>query len=167
MSANITMPSNSLPAKSAPNFFSGVGCWGSLTVVLVSLLLYVLACALPAMVFDKETWRGIEVLLIGWQGVFLGQFAWFANLFWFLSLIVTFLRWWIVSLAVTAATTLIAFDAFSFVGTKVPLDEAFVNTMIFQSYRIGFYFWLASILTVGIGAIVMWIIVRLAAGRRV
>ena len=149
--------------KKKPRFFSGVGCWGSLVVVGSSLLLYVIACATPAMVFDKETWRGIEVLVIGWQGVFLGQFAWFANGFWFLSLLLAFFRRWILTLAATLVSLLVALDALSLVGTKIPLDEGFVNSMIFQSYHIGFYFWMASIGIVGFGALAMWIITRLIA----
>ena len=123
--------------KNKPSFFSGVGCWGSLVVIGVSLLLFMIACATPAMVFDKETWPGIQVLVLGWQGVFLGQFAWFANAFWSLSLLLVFFRRWILTLVATFITLLISLDALSFVGTKVPLDEAFVNTMFFQSYHVG------------------------------
>jgi hypothetical protein len=153
------------PATAKRGFFSGVGCWGSLVVILVSLFLYVIACVAPAMVFDKETWRGFEVLLSGWMGVFLGQFAWFANLFWGLSLLLALLRRWFLTMAATILTFLIALDAFSFVGAKVPLDEAFVNSMIFRSYHIGFYFWLASIAAVGIGAMVVWVIERIDKAR--
>ena len=144
--------------RSKPSFFSGVGCWGSLVVIGLSLLLFAIACATPAMVFDKETWPGIQVLVLGWQGAFLGQFAWFANAFWFLSLLLAFFRRWILTLVAAFLTTVVALDALSFVGTKVPLDEAFVNTMIFQSYHVGFYFWMASIATVGVGAAAMRII---------
>ena len=134
-------------------------------MILVSLVLYVTACALPAMVFDKQMWRGYEVLLGGWMGVFLGQFAWLANFFWWLGLVLAFLRRWFLTVATTALAFLIALDAFSFVGKTVPLDEAFVNTMIFKSYDIGFYFWLASIVAVGIGALVVWVTERFAAKR--
>ena len=160
------------PATPRRRFFSGVGCWGSLAVILVSLILYAIASVAPAMVFDKETWRGIEVLLGGWMGIFLGQFAWFANLFWGLSLLLAFFRRWFLTIGMTALAFSIALDAFSFVGTKVPLDEAFVKTMIFQSYHVGFYFWLASIAAVGIGTVVVWVIERIdkeriaRAGRR-
>jgi hypothetical protein len=139
-------------------FFSGVGCWGSIVVIGVSLLLFMIACATPAMVFDKETWPGIQVLVLGWQGVFLGQFAWFANAFWSLSLLLVFFRRWFLTLVATFITFLISLDALSFVGTKVPLDEAFVNTMFFQSYHVGYYVWMASIGVVGVGAAAMWFI---------
>ena len=154
-------------SKNKPRFFSGVGCWGSLAVIGSSLLLYVIACATPAMVFDKETWLGIEVLVIGWQGLFLGQLAWFANAFWFVSLLLAFFRRWILTLTASFITMLIALDALSFVGTKVPLDEGFVNTMFFQSYHVGFYFWMASLSIVGVGALVMWIIsIRMSLSQR-
>jgi hypothetical protein len=144
-----------------PSFFSGIGCWGSLAVIVVSMFLYLIACIAPAMVFDKETWQGYEVLLIGWQGAFLGQFAWFANMFWVLSLLLVLFRRWFLTIAATGLSFFIALDSLSFIGTKVPLDEAFVNTMIFQSYHVGFYFWLASLIAVGVGAMVMWIITQL------
>jgi hypothetical protein len=154
-----------VPIKSKRPFFSGAGCWGSLAVILASLVLYIAACALPTMVFNKQMWRGYEVLLSGWMGVFLGQFAWFANFFWWLGLVLTFLRRWFLTMAATALAFLIASDAFSFIGKTVPLDEAFVNTMIFKSYDIGFYFWLASIAAIGVGALGVWIGERVALKR--
>lgn len=154
MAAAVEPPLN----KSTPGFFSGVGCWGSLVVFSSSVLLFLVACVTPAMVFDRETWPGAQVLALGWQGIFLGQFAWFANPFWLLSLLLVFFRRWILTLGATLLAILIALDALSFLGTKVPLDEAFVNTMIFQSYHVGFYFWVASITAVGLGAAVMWVV---------
>ena len=65
--AQITQP------KTKPRFFSGIGCWAGLAVIGISLILYLIACATPAMVLEKETWRGYEVLLLGWQGFFLGS----------------------------------------------------------------------------------------------
>lgn len=61
--------------------FTSRACIFSLAVVAVSLLLYLAACIMPAMVFDREQWTGLQVLVFGWQGIFLGQFAWYANLF--------------------------------------------------------------------------------------
>ena len=119
--------------KTKPRFFSGIGCWASLAVVGASLFLFLIGCVTPAMVFDKETWFGYSVLLGGWMGIFLGQLAWYANLFWALSLLLAFFRRWILTTIVGGLALLISFDAFSFVGTKVPLDEAFVNVMYFQN----------------------------------
>jgi hypothetical protein len=148
------------PNKNKPGFFSGAGCWASLAVIGSSLLLFVIACAAPAMVFDKETWPGIQVLILGWQGAFSGQFAWFANPLWFLSLLLAFFRRWLLALAATFVTLLVALDALFFLDTTVPLDEGFVNTMVFKSYHVGYYFWMASIGIVGLGAIMMWFITR-------
>jgi len=160
MGANKSVALESRGKKLSVSFFSGAGWWGSLVVIAVSLFLFLLACATPAMVFDKETWLGIQVLVLGWQGFFLGQFAWFANLFWLLSLLLVLLRRWVLALVATLLAILVALDALSFFGTKVPLDEAFVNTMVFHSYHLGFYSWVASIAAVGIGAAVMWIVTR-------
>jgi hypothetical protein len=139
-------------------FFSGVGCWGSLIVVLASLFWFGLACITPAMVFDKDVYLGYEVLLMGWMGAFLGQFAWFANLFWLLSLFLAFLRRWILTLIAVALALFVASDAFSFIGANVPLDEANVNSMTFLQYHVGFYFWLVSLAIVGLGAVAVWMV---------
>ena len=156
------MNANSPTAQPAakPSFFSGVGCWAGLAIIVVSLFLYFIACITPAMVFDKETWLGIKVLVLGWQGILLAQFAWFANGFWLLSLLLVFLRRWFLTIGATALTVLIALDSFLFLGQQIPLDEANVNHMVFQFYHIGFYFWLASLAVVGIGAGVIWLITR-------
>lgn len=154
-------PSTTLSSKPRAGFFTPHGCLLSLAVGGVSLLLYVIACITPAMVFDKETWNGLQVLVIGWQGIFLGQFAWYANPFWALSLLLAFFRRWFLTVAASVMAFLIALDALSFVNTRVPLDEAFVNTMVFQSYHVGFYFWLASLAWAGLGAIVVWLVTRL------
>lgn len=147
-------------ATPKPSFFSGIGCWASLAIIVTSMFLYLMACIAPAMVFDKETWPGYQVLLAGVLGVFLGQFAWFANIFWGLSLLLVFFRRWFMTVAATGLTILIALDALAFSGARVPLDEANVNAMVFQSYHVGFYFWLASLLAVGVGAIVAWVVTR-------
>lgn len=152
-------------AKAKPGFFTGIGCWASLAVVGASLFLFLVACVTPAMVFSKDTWFGYGVLFGGWEGLFLGQFAWFANPFWALSLLLAFFRRWILTIIVGGVAVLIAFDAFAFIGARVPLDEANVNSMIFQSYHIGFYFWLASLLIVPLGAVTAWFVTTLASKR--
>ena len=148
-------------SKPREGFVTPRGCLLGLAVGGISLLLYVIACIAPAMVFDKETWNGLQVLVLGWQGIFLGQFAWYANPFWFLSLVLAFFRRWILTCGAAVLALLIALDALSFVNTRVPLDEAFVNTMVFQSYHMGFYFWLASLAWVGLGALTVWVAARL------
>jgi hypothetical protein len=154
------MTSSSAQSSVLSRFFSGVGCWGSLVVILVSLVLYAAACVTPAMVFDKETYYGYQVLLMGWMGLFLGQIGWYANLLWLLSLLLAFFRRWLLTLIMTVLTVLVASDAFSFVGAKVPLDEGNVNSMIFNYYHVGFYLWLASLAAVGLGAVTVWVITR-------
>ena len=156
---------DSTATKTKTGFFSGIGCWASLAVIGASLFLFLIACVTPAMVFDKETWFGYGVLFGGWMGVFLGQFAWFANLFLVLSLLLAFFRRWILTTIVGGLALLISLDAFSFVGTKVPLDEAFVNVMYFQNYHVGFYFWQASLLAIPAGAVIAWVVTMLASKR--
>lgn len=153
-------------ATPKPGFFSGIGCWASLAIVATSLFFYLIACVTPAMVLAKGIWRGYEVLIMGWMGFFLGQWAWFANPFWLLSLLLVFFRRWILTFIVGGFALLIAFDAFSFVGKTIPLDEANVNTTVFLRYDFGFYFWLASLGVVMIGAVVAWIVTLVTARQK-
>lgn len=126
----------------------------------ISLVLYVVACVTPAMVFDRETWSGLQVLVLGWQGILLGQFAWYANLFWALSVVLAFFRKWILTCATAVLALVIGLDGLSFVNARVPLDEAFVNTMVFRSYQVGFYFWLASLIWLAVAAAAAWALAR-------
>lgn len=53
---------------------------GQLLLIAISFVLYVLACACPALIFrrsssDIEVWSGFRVLTIGWLGLLFGQIA--------------------------------------------------------------------------------------------
>ena len=83
-----------------------------------------------------------------------------------LSLPLAFFRRWILTFIVSGFALLIAQDAFSFVGKTIPLDEANVNTTIFLRYDLGFYFWLASLIAIPVGALIAWIVTLVAARRK-
>ena len=88
---------------------------------LAALLLALAWCvslALPVATFGPgadETWAGWAVLMLGWLGFMLGQFAWLANFLFIAALILMSLRrpplvW---SLVIGGATSLLALHSLS------------------------------------------------------
>jgi hypothetical protein len=130
-------------------------------VLAISVVLFGLACASPTLIFlrngtSDETWAGYMVLFLGWMGPFIGQFAWYANPLLFVGTITFLFRKWIATLVFIALTLLMAANTFLLFFQEVPADEAGVNMLVLQNLHIGFYLWIASILTIGIGAVVLW-----------
>jgi hypothetical protein len=129
----------------------------------VSLLLYALACALPALDFLKEDGSptpespmfGFVLLFIGWLGIIIGQFAWLANLGWLLSLILLLCRRWIASLVTSILAILLAMQTYALFAQRVPANEAATSYLILQQVKIGFYVWLASFLAAGVSALIL------------
>jgi hypothetical protein len=132
-----------------------------LIVLAVSIVLFALACASPTLIFlrngtSDETWAGYMVLLLGWLGPFIGQFAWYANPVLFVGMITFLVRQWVATIVLIALSLLMAANTFLLFFQGVPADEAGVNMLTLQNLHIGFYLWIASILTIGIGAILLW-----------
>jgi len=158
-SSESTVPVSTIPRPSGMARF---------IVLAVSLVLFALACASPTLIFlrngtSDETWVGYMVLLLGWLGPFIGQFAWYANPLLFVSMITFVVRQWVATIVLIALTLLMAANTFLLFFQEVPADEAGVNMLTLQNLHIGFYLWIASILTIGIGAIILW---RLEARER-
>ena len=157
LSDAITSSESTMPASAVPRR-SGVARF---IVLAVSLVLFGLACASPTLIFLRngttdEPWAGYMVLFLGWLGPFIGQFAWYANPVLFVSMITFLVRQWMATLVLIALTLLMAANTFLLFFQEVPADEAGVNMLTLQNLHIGFYLWIASILTIGIGAIVLW-----------
>lgn len=130
-------------------------------ILAISLVLFGLACASPTLIFlrngtSDETWAGYMVLFLGWMGPFIGQFAWYANPLLFLGMITFIFRKWLATLVFIVLTLLMAANTFLLFFQEVPADEAGVNMLTLQNLHIGFYLWTASILTIGIGALILW-----------
>ena len=160
----ITSSESRLPVSTVPRR-SGMARF---IVLAVSLVLFALACASPTLIFlrngtSDETWAGYIVLLLGWLGPFLGQFAWYANPLLFVGMITFLVRQWVATIVLIALALLMAANTCLLFFQEVPADEAGVNMLTLQNLHIGFYLWIASILTIGIGAIILW---RLEAPER-
>ncbi len=113
-----------------------------------SLGLFGFALVTPALFFEaRDSMLGFVALLIGWLGLFVGQFAWFANLFWGLGLVLLLLGRPKGAIVVIACGVLIALHTFALIGEELPGDEGGVTRMIVSGAGPGTYLWLSSFLT--------------------
>ena len=129
-----------------------------LAVVGVSLLLFVVACATPTVYFENdvhEPWPGLMTLILGLFALLEGYVGWLANPIGAIALVLVLVRQWVAASAVAAVAFLIALTSFVVLGDTVPLDEGGVNKAVATSLGLGFYLWLASILTPAVGALTL------------
>jgi hypothetical protein len=133
--------------------------------ILLSLTFFGLACVLPALKLADSNYPGFLLLLTGVFGLHSGQVAWFANPLLLISMITLFKRRWSFTFVLDLFALLLAAD------TVLVLDKP--NTFVLVGYQWpagttltlqgGFYIWIASIITVGIAAVVLQ---RTSARRR-
>ncbi len=144
--------------------------WARWGTIGVSIGLYALACATPALHFATvpprpsnatEIWPGWAVVASGMLAVVALQFAWYANLllpFVYLSLA---LRRWRIATALALLTTLVAANLAFLPFQKIPYSEGpeFFH-IVLQRPLIGSFLWVASILVTLVGAIAGLILAR-------
>lgn len=154
------------PQVSYKRFSHGGRLWRwQMGVLGLSIFFFAVACATPALKFtpnqsDDGLMYGLWVLAIGWMGILVDQYGWLANLLLGLSYLLLIFRLWLPALIVNLFTLFVAAQTLTLFGQELPADESNVNKMTLEYLGVGFYFWLLSILTVGVGAIVLWIIAR-------
>jgi hypothetical protein len=126
----------------------------------VSLLLFSIACLLPSLVFfgnsGTDIWQGYRILFLGWMGPMFGQFAWCANPLLLVSMVTLVIRRWVITIVISILTLLLAANTFLLFFQEVPADEAGVNMLELQYLHVGAYLWFVSILTILIGAVILW-----------
>ncbi len=140
---------------------SGHRAWRArIGIVTASLILYVLACVSPALVFvgnnGPQITDGFSALVVGWLAPLFGQFAWYANPLWLASMVSLF-RWPRLSILLNALALFVAAKTLLLYSQQVPADESGNNYLTFQHPAIGFYLWLAGILTIGAGALALYV----------
>lgn len=119
-------------------------------LLAISVVLFILACGLPALEFKKNT-GAVEVtsggaaLALGWLGLFCGIYAWCANFVWLYAIVVGFLgKAERCSLAGIVALA-IGLTVFLAIGREIPGDEANVTRMALVRLLPGCCVWLASL----------------------
>ena len=118
--------------------------------LLISLVLFLVACCLPALEFSHSgasnsiDWS-ISALLVGWSGIFAGVFGWYANLFWLLGILLSLFRKKMLAVISGAIAIAIACTSFSIIGRELPGDESNVTKMTVIRLLPGCYVWLASL----------------------
>jgi hypothetical protein len=120
--------------------------------------LFVIACATPALeVTGKEhtSWWGAQLLWMGVFGPFIGQFAWFANVFLAVALVLV-----LVGALRGAATTallglIVANHVWWLFGVDIPGDEGGVTHYRLQALQVGAWLWLLSFALLVVGALVL------------
>ena len=122
--------------------------------IVISVLVYLAACAVPCLEFihtdstHDEILRGAQVLAMGWCGIFLFNFAWFANFIYIASLILLGFRRYKESAISAAVAFLIGLDTFLLWGHVWLADEAGVKHFQLKDIHTGVYLWLLSIFIV-------------------
>lgn len=124
----------------------------------ISLLCYAAACVSPCLEMFKQgvdVWYGARILVIGWLGLLVGQFAWLANPLWAVGLLFLTLRRPTIALIASALALLLALQTFMLFGMPLPGDEGGVTKLELLRLRYGFYLWLASLLALFAGTVML------------
>lgn len=122
-----------------------------------SLLLFIIACNLPALEFRRnengqEIWNGGATLVMGWLGLFVGQLAWLANGPLFLAMVCLLLRQRRACLVFGGLALLLSCTTWTLFGSTLDGDEGGVNKLILLRLHAGVYVWQASMLVLFVGA---------------
>ena len=116
--------------------------------IIVSAILWALSLVQPALLLTGEhgNWYGMDVLAIGWVGMFTWQFAWLANV----TLILTWLMSWAMKIRamniLLIVTIVLSLQVFLTNSMSIPLNESGACCVEIMEFQSGSYFWFASIL---------------------
>ncbi|MEO1210060.1 MAG: hypothetical protein AAFX78_11010 [Cyanobacteria bacterium J06638_20] len=124
--------------------------------MLLSLAFYGLALALPAFNFLNRgefntvpdgaltLMPGWEVLALGWLGIFVWQFAWFANIAYFASLGLWLNRAWRTAVILSLIAVGLGLNTLFLFVQELPSNGAGA-TRYLQSLQPGFYCWMLGL----------------------
>ena len=122
---------------------------------------YVAACITRVLRFDQienamrppQIMKGYEVLLLGWQGIFAGNFAWTANVFLLASALLLLTSHARAAAICAGIALLFALQTLLLLGARVIADEGGVTHMTMSRLYVGFYLWIASIAVMLVGSL--------------
>lgn len=118
-------------------------------LLIASIVLFVIACCLPALEFKNsngpnDVMLGLRALAVGWSGIFAGVMAWYANPLWSLGLILGYLRKPLLVALAGIAALAVAATTFGIIGRELPGDEGNVTKTTVIRILPGCYVWMAS-----------------------
>jgi len=123
----------------------------------ISLGLFVIACCLPALEFKHSAgpntimW-GLNALAVGWSGIFAGVFAWYANPFWLLGVILGVARKPVAASICGVIAFAIGLSTFALLGRELPGDEGNFTRITVVRFLPGCYVWMASFASLALSA---------------
>lgn len=126
-------------------------------------MIYLIACISPALEFIKEDgsaytdglMSGFAALVGGWAAILIGQFAWYANIFWVVSLIFLLFRGWMAAMSSAFLAILIGLHTFKLDSQRPPANEGATFYLRLNDIKVGFYLWLLSFLVVAFCAMIL------------
>ena len=119
----------------------------------VSLVLFAVACGLPALRFDLNVYSGPAVLLMGWAVIAQGVIAWYANPIWLFGLVMAALgKTRVAAMACLLALTVGCSTLLLFHQTLWDGQEG-GHVQRLQQILPGGYAWLASLAASPLGAL--------------
>lgn len=134
-----------------PIYIPGNARW---IIAGIALSLLVIACCLPAFYDSKgDAWNGFNVLWCGVFAILIGQLGWLANVFAAAAMVTLALGWQKTTIFLSAVAACTGLLSFTLLFATIPLDEGMVNKVTCTGFGLGFYFWMASLATPGLGTI--------------
>ncbi len=125
--------------------------------VILSLVLYALACVTPAVEFQSYTiehgqkimgqnisWYGWTCLYKGLMAIFVGQFAQFANIFYVVGLMMLQEKSFITAGLCSLFALLSGLHTLLLGKMNIYNDDAGLVKLMYLNPQIGFYLWMAS-----------------------
>jgi hypothetical protein len=128
--------------------------------LIISLLLYVIACCSPALEVTitttrehltpvtHETMWGVQLLMRGFMGIFFGIIAWFANPLWVVALLLISSKCVKAALAVSLAAFGISCTSFLAIGKDLAVWESDMYHQHPSALLPGCFLWIASLAVV-------------------
>lgn len=133
---------------------------GRLKLLACFLGAYALACLLPALhlasgSLPPERWSGLRLAAMGWMGLLIGLFGWLANVLLLPALALALARKWIAASLFAGFAFLVSLDALRLAGRTIPADEGGVGTYTVRALGPAVWVWMASLLILVVGPLVL------------
>lgn len=149
------------------------------TVLTVSLVLFGLACLMPALDLAwvprtpesrppaqaGSVMAGYEILLLGWMGAVFRQVGWYSNPLLAITWWCVWRRGWLSGAAFVLLALLLAADLRNFDAAQIPTDGRGSVVFALRQPLFGCYLWFASILVAGLASLLGWATERASAAE--